>query len=82
MEPGTAQHGVVPDGSTRQRVISSILHNGPSTAAELADRLGLTAAAVRRHLTTLTEDGVVESREQRVFGARGRGRPSRVFCLT
>lgn len=82
LEPGTAQHGVVPDGSTRQRVISSILHNGPSTAAELADRLGLTAAAVRRHLTTLTEDGVVESREQRVFGARGRGRPSRVFCLT
>lgn len=69
-------------GSTRERVVSSILHHGPSTAGELAERLGLTAAAVRRHLTGLTEDGLVTSREKRVFGARGRGRPSRVFLLT
>ena len=41
------------DSPTRDRVMSSILHNGPSTASELADRLGLTAAAVRRHLSAL-----------------------------
>ncbi|WP_164236231.1 helix-turn-helix transcriptional regulator, partial [Stenotrophomonas maltophilia] len=57
-------------------------HNGPSTASELADRLGLTAAAVRRHLSALVSQGLVDSREKKVFGARGRGRPSRVFFLT
>ncbi|MCA3765302.1 MAG: helix-turn-helix domain-containing protein, partial [Cutibacterium sp.] len=70
------------DSPTRDRVMSSILHNGPSTASELADRLGLTAAAVRRHLSALVSQGLVDSREKKVFGARGRGRPSRVFFLT
>lgn len=71
------------DGSaTRDRVLQSILEQGPSTAAELADRLGLTPAAVRRHLGTLTETGAIEAREQRVYGQRGRGRPSKVFALT
>ncbi|MDN6618544.1 MAG: ArsR family transcriptional regulator [Corynebacterium variabile] len=70
------------DGTTRDRVMSSILHHGPSTAAQLADRLGLTPAAVRRHLSALGESGQIASREQRVFGSRGRGRPSRVFFLT
>ena len=67
---------------TRQRVARSILEHGPSTAAELADRLGLTAAGVRRHLDGLAEQGLLTSREQRVYGARGRGRPARVFLLT
>ncbi|MDT0451830.1 helix-turn-helix transcriptional regulator [Streptomyces hesseae] len=70
------QHG------TRNRVARSILDHGPSTAAELAVRLELTSAAVRRHLDTLVADGVVEAREKRVYGARGRGRPAKVFALT
>lgn len=70
------------DASTRQRVAQSILEHGPSTAAELADRLGLTAAAIRRHLDGLAERGHVTSREQRVYGARTRGRPAKVFELT
>ncbi len=70
------------DASTRQRVASSILEHGPSTAAELADRLGLTAAAIRRHLDVLMGRGSVESREQRIYGSRGRGRPAKVFLLT
>lgn len=70
------------DASTRQRVAGSILEHGPSTAVALADRLGLTPAAIRRHLDVLSERGEVESREQRVYGARGRGRPARVFALT
>ena len=41
------------DASTRQRVASSILEHGPSTAVALAGRLGLTPAAVRRHLDVL-----------------------------
>ncbi len=71
-----------PHAPTRQRVARSILEHGPSTATELADRLGLTAAGVRRHLDSLAEQGLLTSREQRVYGARGRGRPARVFVLT
>ncbi|OIJ86603.1 helix-turn-helix transcriptional regulator [Streptomyces colonosanans] len=68
--------------STRNRVARSILDHGPSTVAELAGRLGLTQAAVRRHLDALAADDVVEAREQRVYGARTRGRPAKVFALT
>ncbi|MEV7415091.1 MarR family transcriptional regulator [Streptomyces sp. NPDC089919] len=68
--------------STRNRVARSILDHGPSTVADLAQRLGLTQAAVRRHLDTLVADDVVVPREQRVYGARGRGRPAKVFALT
>ncbi|CAB4961481.1 unannotated protein [freshwater metagenome] len=60
----------------------TILENGPSTAADLAGRLDLTPAAVRRHLEHLLAEGIVESREQKVYGTRGRGRPARVFALT
>jgi len=77
--PGTA---VARDESTRDRVARSILTNGPSSAAVLAERLELTPAAVRRHLDHLLEEGLVESREERVYGPRGRGRPAKVFVLT
>ncbi|MEU6485280.1 metalloregulator ArsR/SmtB family transcription factor [Streptomyces sp. NPDC046887] len=68
--------------STRNRVVRSVLDHGPSTVAELAQRLGLTQAAVRRHLDALVADGTVAPREQRVYGARTRGRPAKVFALT
>ena len=74
------QHGG--DQSTRQRVARSILDNGPSTAAALAERLDLTPAAVRRHLDHLVEEGAVEPREPRSLAARGRGRPAKLFALT
>ncbi|MFH9721460.1 helix-turn-helix transcriptional regulator [Streptomyces sp. NPDC017254] len=68
--------------STRNRVARSILDHGPSTVADLAGRLRLTQAAVRRHLDSLVAENVVEAREQRVYGARARGRPAKVFALT
>ncbi|MFE3069530.1 helix-turn-helix transcriptional regulator [Streptomyces sp. NPDC059247] len=68
--------------STRNRVVRSILDHGPSTVADLAGRVGLTQAAVRRHLDSLVGENVVEAREQRVYGARTRGRPAKVFALT
>ncbi|MGW7102011.1 helix-turn-helix transcriptional regulator [Streptomyces sp. NPDC054838] len=68
--------------STRDRVARSILDHGPSTVADLAQRLGLTQAAVRRHLDALVADDVVAPRAQRVYGARTRGRPAKVFALT
>ncbi|MEV5179958.1 helix-turn-helix transcriptional regulator [Streptomyces werraensis] len=68
--------------STRNRVARSILDHGPSTVAELAGRLKLTQAAVRRHLDALAADNVVEARDRRVYGTRSRGRPAKVFALT
>ncbi|MEU2656602.1 metalloregulator ArsR/SmtB family transcription factor [Streptomyces sp. NPDC007325] len=68
--------------STRNRVARSILDHGPSTVADLAERVGLTQAAVRRHLDALVAEQVVEAREKRVYGARTRGRPAKVFALT
>jgi predicted ArsR family transcriptional regulator len=70
------------DQPTRLRVARSILVNGPSTAAALAERLELTPAAVRRHLDQLVEEGAVEPREPRSPAVRGRGRPAKVFALT
>lgn len=70
------------DQPTRERVARSILVNGPSTAAALAERLDLTPAAVRRHLDQLLDDGAVEAREPRTAAHRGRGRPAKVFALT
>jgi predicted ArsR family transcriptional regulator len=70
------------DAPTRERVARSILENGPSTAAVLANRLSLTPAAVRRHLDHLAAEGALEAREPRVYGSRGRGRPAKVFVLT
>jgi predicted ArsR family transcriptional regulator len=70
------------DAPTRERVARTILELGPSTAAELAARLQLTPAAVRRHLDHMLGSGTVEARDQRVRGSRGRGRPAKVFALT
>ena len=70
------------DEPTRERVIRSILVAGPSTAAVRAEKLDLTPAAVRRHLDHLVGEGTLEPRDQKVYGARGRGRPAKVFALT
>jgi len=78
----TATPTRVHDQPTRQRVVRSILVEGPSTAAVLAQRLGLTPAAVRRHLDQLLEEGIVEAREPRSQATRGRGRPAKAFALT
>jgi predicted ArsR family transcriptional regulator len=70
------------DQPTRERVVRSVLVNGPSTAVALAERLELTPAAVRRHLDQLIEDGTLEAREPRSVAVRGRGRPAKLFALT
>jgi predicted ArsR family transcriptional regulator len=72
----------VGDQTTRERVARSILVNGASTAADLAERLDLTPAAVRRHLDHLLAQGVLEARDPRPTASRGRGRPARAFAIT
>ena len=70
------------DPRTRDAVARSILENGPSTAAALSERLGLTSAGIRRHLDILVADSILEAREPRISSTRGRGRPSKVFVMT
>jgi predicted ArsR family transcriptional regulator len=72
----------IKDERTRESVARSILENGPSTAAELSERLGITPAGIRRHLDALIEEGTLEAREPHAALSRGRGRPSKVFVMT
>jgi predicted ArsR family transcriptional regulator len=67
---------------TRDRVARTVMENGPTTAAVLAEQLGLTPAAVRRHLDALLADGLIEERVPRATTVRGRGRPARLFAVT
>jgi predicted ArsR family transcriptional regulator len=69
------------DARTRDRVCRAVLEQGPVTASVLADRLGLTPAAVRRHLDALAGDGLVVV-WQAPAGRRGRGRPARRYVVT
>ncbi|MFC6083337.1 helix-turn-helix transcriptional regulator [Sphaerisporangium aureirubrum] len=67
---------------TRARVARLILEHGPINAAALGERLGLTPAAVRRHLDNLLAEGMIEPRVARPRGQRGRGRPAKLFVIT
>jgi predicted ArsR family transcriptional regulator len=68
--------------STRARIARLILENGPVSAAALSTRLGLTPAAVRRHLDGLLAGGMIEVRSARRPASRGRGRPAKLFVIT
>ncbi len=81
-EREVAGQPAVADRRTRDRVTQLLLGRGAATAAELGDDLGLSPAAIRRHLDALQDDGDVIAREQVNRGQRGRGRPARVFLLT
>jgi len=72
------------EARTRDRVRQTISELGPLTAAALATRLGLTPAAVRRHLDHLAEQGAIQEHEPAPTGALGRrrGRPARAYILS
>lgn len=68
------------------RVARALLDMGQATVAELADRLELSGAAVRKHMDELVEAGMVQASAGPTFGPdtrrRGRGRPARYYHLT
>ena len=77
--------GIAPErteGRTRAAVVDLLLADGPLTTAELAQQLGISTAAVRRHLDQLIDEGAVSSREAPALRQRGRGRPARSYLLT
>jgi len=64
--------------ATRRRILIALKERGGMTADELADKLGISAVAVRRHLTNLERDRLVDHEQVQ----RGMGRPSYVYRLT
>ncbi|AWV47460.1 DNA-binding protein [Mycobacterium leprae Kyoto-2] len=72
----------VSDGHTRRAVVRLLLESGSITAGEISDRLGLSAAGVRRHLDVLIEMGDAESATAAPWQQVGRGRPAKHYRLT
>ncbi|MBN6040745.1 metalloregulator ArsR/SmtB family transcription factor [Amycolatopsis sp. 195334CR] len=70
------------DGRTRHEVARLLLEEGPITAAVVAEKVGISPTAVRRHLDTLLDCGEAEALDAPRRGPRGRGRPARAFRLT
>jgi predicted ArsR family transcriptional regulator len=70
------------DGRTRDRVAQLLMERGAATAAELGAQLGLSPAAIRKHLDAMLAAELVEIRDARDKGRRGRGRPAKAFVLT
>ncbi|NVM99217.1 metalloregulator ArsR/SmtB family transcription factor [Arthrobacter sp. SDTb3-6] len=70
-----------PDERTRDRVLTAVLEHGPVSAAQMGKLLGLTPAAVRRHLDTLSRHGVIEVKL--ISNAKsGAGRPARRYVVS
>jgi len=67
---------------TRKRIIGAIMAQDATTASQLAGLLGLTPAAVRRHLEALQADGLIAARPVRRSVSAGRGRPAMEFRIT
>jgi predicted ArsR family transcriptional regulator len=68
--------------AARDRVFRDVLAHGPVHAADVARRLGVTPAAVRRHLETLEEAQLVAVHDGAPVRPRGRGRPARSYVVT
>ena len=68
------------DGHTRGAIVQLLLE-GPTTAGEVADRLGISAAGVRRHLDALVDVGDAESNAAASWQHNGRGRPAKRYRL-
>ena len=72
------EHAAAGERKTRRRIVKLLKTEGPLGSAQLAERLGLTAMAVRLHLYALEGEGLVtaEDRPQPV------GRPAKFWRLT
>lgn len=70
------------DAGTRQRVLQLVASEGPIAAADLAGRLDLTPAAIRRHLGVLESTSQIAVHEGAGAGPARRGRPARRYVAT
>lgn len=77
----TAPSLVSPDGHTRTAIVQLLLE-GPVTAGDIGQRLGISAAGVRRHLDALIEAGDAQASAAAAWQHNGRGRPAKRYRLT
>lgn len=66
------------DLSTRDKILYMLKFKGELSAKEITDQLGITGMAVRRHISTLERDHLIESTTVR----QPMGRPAAVYRLT
>jgi predicted ArsR family transcriptional regulator len=59
-----------------------LLEEGPITAGQIGERLGISAAGVRRHLDALMDAGDAQSSAAAAWQHNGRGRPAKRYRLT
>ena len=67
-----------PQVSTRDAVLDLLIERGELDAGQLATTLGITVQAMRRHLRSLADEGLIEASTS----INGPGRPSNRWCLT
>ena len=70
--------GASAQAPTRQATLTLLLRQGQVSASALAEQLNISVQAMRRHLRTLEDEGLVESRAV----SAGPGRPSNQWRLT
>lgn len=70
--------GAPSQAPTREATLTLLLRQGEIDAAGLASQLGISVQAMRRHLRTLEDEGLVES----TAVTAGPGRPSNLWRLT
>ncbi|MBX7454491.1 transcriptional regulator [Mycolicibacterium sp. 3033] len=70
------------DGDTRTAIVRLLLESGSTTASSIGERLGLSAAGVRRHLDALIEAGDAQAKSAAAWQQEGRGRPAKRYQLT
>src|SRR5450759_1086115 len=69
------------EATTREQILRLVVVDGPITAAELAERLALTSAGIRRHVAAL--EAANQIAVHRVPGGHlGGGRPARHSVAT
>lgn len=64
--------------STKQDILHHLLKRGRATAQDMADSLGISPQAIRRHLKDLEDEGLIEHEAQQA----GMGRPNHLYQLS
>lgn len=65
-------------GEQRAAIVGQLRRSGDGSVAELADHLGISEVATRRHLGVLVDEGLIEAQTVN----QGRGRPAARYRLT
>ncbi len=73
--------GHTPEGHTRSAIVQLLLE-GPVTAGDIGERLGISAAGIRRHLDALIDAGDAQASAAEAWQHNGRGRPAKRYRIT